>query len=193
MSAASRPLCVEPDRMIRRATGDASAMGGFRRRKGTEPPDNIRAPEEHFRRAQEAGGDRNLGMGPGNRPHDLVGADVPQFRPVPGFDQRADRTRGPRPGLPRAAARADASRGPRARRFPAGGIFRPGRAAADRIPDCPAGRRGPLDCASRQRDSRRERQPGGDVGDFDRQHPPPRGRRDGRGRRCATASAGCAS
>src|SRR3954470_3462895 len=56
MSAASRPLCVEPDRMIRRATGDASAMGGFRRRKGTEPPDNIRAAEEHFRRAQEAGG-----------------------------------------------------------------------------------------------------------------------------------------
>ena len=31
-------------------------MGGFRRRKGTEPPDNIRAAEEHFRRAQEAGG-----------------------------------------------------------------------------------------------------------------------------------------
>ena len=35
-------------------------------------------------------------MEPGNRPHDLVGADVPQFRPVPRSGRRADRSRRPR-------------------------------------------------------------------------------------------------
>ncbi|HEX2151174.1 MAG TPA: PAS domain-containing protein, partial [Stellaceae bacterium] len=46
--------------MTRRATGVASAMGGFRRSRGTASPDEIpekiRAAEQHFRLAQEAGG-----------------------------------------------------------------------------------------------------------------------------------------
>ena len=158
--------------MFSAADGDGVARGDPARDPGGRSA---------FQAGAGSGWNRNLGVAPRDRPHAVLGADVPQSRLVPRFDRCADRSPRPRLRVRRASARGGASRGPRARRLPARRIFRPGRADADRIPDRAAGRRHPLDRPARRGDGRRAWKSGDDARDFDRQHTAPRGCRGGRG------------